>query len=64
MEVSGLTRDVSPPVPELEVQSLQFRLSPEMPVNHSCPSLFNAVSCSCICRPLPSVFHSTVSAVQ
>lgn len=32
VEVSGLTRDVSPPVPELEVQSLQFHLSPEMPV--------------------------------
>lgn len=37
VEMSGLTRDVSPPVPELEVQSLQFRLSPEMPVNHSVP---------------------------
>lgn len=32
VEVSGLTRDVSPPVPELEVQSLQFHLSPETPV--------------------------------
>lgn len=28
------------------------------------PSLFSAVSCSCVCWPLSSIFHSTVSAVQ
>lgn len=31
MEVSGLTRAIAPPVPELEVQGLQSHLSSEMP---------------------------------
>lgn len=38
VEVSGFPRAISPPVPELVVQGIQFCLSPEMPVIvHSLP---------------------------
>lgn len=66
VEVSGPPRAISPPVPELVIPDLQYYLSSEMPVITPSlpPSLFTAVSCRCICRPLSSIFHSTVPAVQ